>query len=158
MKNLTLLTRNYAATSQRIAGISRRTNASRIVTDYSTFWISSASSHTGILTFEIETSLRRTAFRVGNAFWSTFRGHTQVSRLARADRWASNRSTNTIGTARCGGAGLLSHTWWSWLTFVFKFLNILHIIFWEIGFVTVTLVRNKKIKKFIWDPKIIVSN
>lgn len=121
--NEILLTGNYATTSQRITSVSWRTNTDGIVANNSAFWISSTSSFTRILAFEIEASLGWTAFRVGNAFRPTFWWNTQIARLTRANRWTSNRPTNTIGATRCGVAGLLGHTRWGRWTLSIRMTN-----------------------------------
>jgi hypothetical protein len=106
-----MLTRNNVTTSKRITSPSRRTHANRVVINYTALSISTTGSRTGILTFEVDTRLRRCALWAWHTFRSTFWWYTKVAWLTRTDRSIADLTALTIWTARCWYARSFYFTW-----------------------------------------------
>lgn len=99
------------ASNERIASVSWRATAYRIVVDDLTFGIDSASSRARVAAFLIATSLILRTFIASHTFGTTSWRGSNVSRYARANCLAVDLSALRVGTARRGLTWVLRLEW-----------------------------------------------
>jgi hypothetical protein len=99
------------ASYERIASVSRRTAADRIVVDDLTFGIDAASSRTWIAALLVATSLVLGTFIAGHTLGPTGRRRSNVSRDARANCLAVDLAALRVWTTRRGLTWVLRLDW-----------------------------------------------
>ena len=123
-----MLTGYYVTARYCISSPSGRTDTYGIVVDDAALSVSATSTGTRILTFKVDASLRRRAFRVRCTLGSAFGRNAQVARLTRTNWCISDWTTNTMRTTRRWVTWFFNNWWcrryWNWSWFQTNRLSI----------------------------------